>query len=307
TGKEAWRSYAWFEPLATVAGATADAVSLQSYIHAEDGAGSLMPHDDMLNDAIAHIAASVITNTGNKTFMQGAAKFSEMYNDPKRAFQMWFDETAASMMPYSGMTKFIRNEQDPFMRQAFTLMDKIRDQLPTIPGVKGSKTLMPRLDVFGQPRPHYAGNSILGPLNPMPAQTVKHDPVADELQAVMAFTHTVPITMPAKQLAILGNGRGLQDGEGMRLTPQEYYEYTKFSRSDPIFDGGKLNFHDKLEQTINSSLYQAATPAERVVLLEQIQNQADKIGRARLFKEDPDFRERMLEWTAEKNRLKYNQ
>lgn len=307
TGKEVWRSYAWFEPMATVAGAVADAVSLQSYIHAEDGAGSLMPHDDMLNDAIAHIMASIITNTGNKTFMQGAAKFSEMYNDPKRAFQMWFDETAASMMPFSGMTKFLRNEQDPYMRQAFSLMDKIRDQLPTIAGKGGSKTLMPRLDVFGQPRPTYSGNSILGPLNPMPAQTVTHDPVADELQAVMAFTHVVPITMPAKQLAILGNGRGLQDGEGMRLTPQEYYEYTKFSRNDPIFDGGKLNFHDKLEQTINSSLYQGSTPAERVVLLEQIQNQADKIGRARLFKEDPDFRERMLEWTAEKNRLKYNQ
>jgi hypothetical protein len=33
---------------------------------------------------------------------------------------------------------------------------------------------------------------------------------------------------------------------------------------------------------------------------------ADKIGRELLFKQDPDFRERMLEWTAEKNQLKYN-
>jgi len=307
TGKEAWRSYALFEPMATVVGAVADAVHLMSYIHSEDSSDSLMPHDKMMDDVVANIMASIITNTGDKTYLQGAAKFSEMYNDPNRAFQMWFAETAASMVPFSGATKFLRNEQDPYMRQAFTLMDKIRDQLPTIPGVKGSQTLMPRLDVFGNPRPHYAGNAILGPLNPMPAETVTRDPVADELQAVMAFTHTVPITMPAKQLALLGNGRGLQDGEGMRLTPQEYYEYTKFSRNDPIFDGGKLNFHDKLEKTINSSLYQASTPAERVVLLEQIQNQADKIGRARMFKEDPGFRERMVEWTAEVSRMKYNQ
>jgi hypothetical protein len=194
------------------------------------------------------------------------------------------------------------------MRQAFTLMDKIRDQLPTIPGVlKGSKTLMPRLDVFGEPIKNSGGNSILGPLSPFAPSPVKHDPVADELQAVMAFTHVVPVTAPAKQLAMLGNGRGLQDGQGMRLTPREYYEYTKLSRGSPIFDGGKLTFHDKLEQTINGSLYQASTPAERVVLLEHVQNAADKIGRELLFKQDPEFRERMLEWTAEVNQRKYNQ
>jgi hypothetical protein len=123
----------------------------------------------------------------------------------------------------------------------------------------------------------------------------------------MAFTHVVPVTAPAKQLAMLGNGRGLQDGQGMRLTPREYYEYTKLSRGSPIFDGGKLTFHDKLEQTINGSLYQASTPAERVVLLEHVQNAADKIGRELLFKQDPEFRERMLEWTAEVNQRKYNQ
>ncbi len=307
TGKDEWRQYQWFEPMASVAGAVADIVSLQSYIHNEDGANSLMPHDDMLNDAIANVMASIITNTGNKTFLQGAAKFSEMYNDPKRAFQMWADEMGAAMVPFSGALKFLRNEQDPYMRQAFTLMSKIRDELPTIPGVRGSKTLQPRLDVFGNPIKHYGGNSILGPLNPIPSSPVKHDPVADELQAVMAFTHVVPVTMPAKQLAMLGNGHGLQDGEGMRLTPQEYYEYVKFARNEPIFDGGKLNFHDKLAQVISTPLYQAATPAERVVMLEQVQNQADRIGRQKLFDEDPEFRERMLEWTAEKNRLKYNQ
>ncbi len=212
----------------------------------------------------------------------------------------------ADLQPYSGLTKFARNEQDPFMRDAYSMMDKIRDQLHTIPGVRGSKTLMPRLDVFGNPRPHYAGNAILGPLNPFPAQTEKRDPVADEIQAVMAFTHVVPVTMPAKQLAMLGNGHGLQDGEGMRLTPNEYYEYTKLSRDTPIFDDGTLNFHDKLSQLIGTKLYQASTPAERVILLEHVQNQADEIGRQLLFKQDPEFRERMLEWTAEKNQLKYN-
>jgi hypothetical protein len=38
-----------------------------------------------------------------------------------------------------------------------------------------------------------------------------------------------------------------------------------------------------------------------------IQRQADKIGRQRLFNENPDFAERMTDWTARMNRLKYGQ
>jgi len=267
----------------------------------------MMPHDQMWQDAISHIMASVIQNTGNKTFMQGAAQFSEMYNDPQRAFGMWADQFGASMVPFSGATKFVRNEQDPYMRQAFTLLDKIKDNLPTFAGVKGSETLPARLDVFGEPRMRNGGNSILGPLNPLPGSPSKKDDVTDEIQSLMEQTRTVPITMPSKQLALLGNGKGLQDGQGMRLTPREYNEYVRMSRSDPVFDGGKTTFRDKLAQTIASPVYQQATPAQRAVFLENVQNQADKIGRARLFKEDPDFAERMTAWTAEKNRLKFNQ
>jgi hypothetical protein len=42
-------------------------------------------------------------------------------------------------------------------------------------------------------------------------------------------------------------------------------------------------------------------------LSKQAQNQADRIGREHLFKENPDFTERMTQWTAEKNRLKFGQ
>lgn len=307
SGKDTWRSYAWFEPTATVAGAVADAVKVGSYIHGDADVDTMMPHDQMWQDAIAHIMASVIQNTGNKTFMQGAAQFSEMYNDPQRAFGMWADQMGASMVPYSGMTKFIRNEQDPYMRQAFTLLDKIKDNLPTFAGVKGSETLPARLDVFGEPRMRNGGNSILGPLNPLPGSPSKKDDVTDAIQDVMERTRTVPITMPSKQLAMLGNGKGLQDGQGMRLTPREYNEYVRMSRADPVFNNSTVTFREKLAETIASPIYQQAMPAVRHDLLQYVQNQADKIGRERLFKEDTDFAERMTAWTAEKNRLKFNQ
>jgi hypothetical protein len=305
TGKDTWRAYTWAEPMATLAGAVADVVQVQSYIYHTDDAYSMMPEQQRTQDAIAHIMASIIQNTGNKTFMQGAAQFAEMYNDPMRAFAMWGDQMGAAMQPFSGATRFMRNEQDPYLRQAFTLLDKLKDQIPTFGPLKGSKTLPPRLDVFGESRKTASGNSILGPLNPLPGSESKKDDVTDEIQSVMEQTRTVPITMPSKQLALLGNGKGLQDGQGMRLTPSEYYDYVTMSRRDPIFDGNTKTFHQKLADTIATPVYQQATPATRAVMLEAVQNQADKIGRQRLFNENSDFAERMQAWTAEANRLKY--
>lgn len=306
TGHDTWRDYSWLEPISTIASTTADIVKLQSYIHGYGEVDTMMPHESMLNDAIAHVAASVITNTSNKTFMMGAAQFSEAYNDPNRAFSMWADQMMAASVPMSGLGKFVRNEQDPYLRQAFTLIDKIKDELPTAAGIKGSKTLPPRLDVFGEPRVHKGGNAILGPLNPLPGSDVHQDAVSKEIQSVMEQTRTVPITMPSHQLSILGSQKGLQDGSGMRLTPAEYNDYVIKSRSDPIFDGGKLNFREKLEKTIATPVYQNASPAARAELLGVIMRQADAIGRQRLFQDNHDFAERMTAWTAEASGKKYN-
>ncbi|HEV2178328.1 MAG TPA: hypothetical protein VGU20_31025 [Stellaceae bacterium] len=307
TGKDEWHEYMWFEPIATVAGIVADAVQLHSYVFDSDNTYSMMPADQRMGDATAHIMASIIQNTGNKTFMQGAAQFSEMYNDPTRAFTMWRDQMAAASVPYSGFVKFMRNEQDPYMRQAFTLMDKVRDELPTIPGVKGSKTLMPRLDLFGQPRKTSGGNAILGPLDPMQWSPSEKDDVTNELQKLMEQTRTVPLTLPSKQLAIGGNASGLQDGMGMRLTPQEYYEYVRNARATPIFNGGTQTFRERLSQLIASPVYQEATPPERANMFTRIQHEADRAGRKMLWDNNESFRERMMAWQAEKNRLKFNQ
>jgi len=307
TGKDEWMSYQWFEPIASLAGATADAVKVLSYIHGDSEYDSLQPHDAWANLAIAHIVGAVIENVGNKTFMQGAAAFSEMYNDPKRAFGMWADQMGANMMPYSGLTKEIRNFQDPYLRQAYTLMDKITDDLPTIYGKLGSKTLNARLDFFGQPRVRQGNNSLLGPLTPIPASDAKNDAVIKELGDLMDKTQSVSITMPTKQLALGGSGTGIEGGQGMRLNPDEYNDYVHLSRSEPVFKNGTQTLHDRLAETFKSPTYQSLSPAERHDVVKQIISSADKIGAQRLWQMNDGFRERMQAWTAEKNRIKYGQ
>ena len=307
TGKSTWRSYMWFEPWATIMAVSADAVSIGRYIHGDAESDTMLPHGQMWEDAIQHIVGSVIENVGNKTFMQGAAQFAQMYNDPQRFFDDWADQLGAAMVPYSGFTKMLRNLQDPYLRQAYTLLDKIRDDLPTIMGVKGSKTLPSRLDIFGQPRLREGGNSIEGPLNPMPGAPAKNDPVVNELHDLMDRTRTVPIGMPSKRLALMGSGAGLQDGEGMQLTPSEYHDYVEDARRFPVFDNDTLNLHDKLAQVMRSPVYLESTPAERVEIVKTYQHMADKLGAAHLWEDRADFRERMQAWTTQMSRLKFGQ
>ena len=78
-------------------------------------------------------------------------------------------------------------------------------------------------------------------------------------------------------------------------------------RAEPSFDGGTLNLHDKLAQVIQSPTYQAMTPAERTATLGLYANKADQIGRDRLFKENDEFRNRLVAWATQKNAIKFNQ
>ena len=91
----------------------------------------------------------------------------------------------------------------------------------------------------------------------------------------------------------------------MPLTSDEYDEMVEKGRSEKNFDGGTLNLHDKLAQIMTSSpTYLSSTPAERVAQIAMYVNQADKVGRDRLYTENDDFRNRMTAWDTEKNGLK---
>lgn len=307
TGKDSWHDYSWMEPVSSIAGIIADVVKTHAYIAGEDE--TLMPQEDRLKDVVSHIAASVITNTANKTFMMSAAQAAEAYNSPTRALSMWADQIAASTVPMSGLTKFVRNEQDPYMRQANDLLSKIKNEMPTVMGINGSKTLQPNLDLFGEPRVHKGGNALLGPLNPFPGSPSTKDALSDEIQSVMEQTRVVPITMPSKQISLpdSGSGRGIQQGQGMRMTPEEYNDFVVKARAEPIFDGGKLTFREKLEQTIALPVYQKASPAMRVELLASVQRKADELGRQALMKDNPEFAARLQAWAQEKNRIRLGQ
>src|SRR5690606_23747135 len=79
---DTYYSYARLEPLASVIGATADAVEIG--IEFSRDTETLSDDDVQLNQMSAAIIAGIANNTMSKTFMKGLADFTEMLSDPLR-------------------------------------------------------------------------------------------------------------------------------------------------------------------------------------------------------------------------------
>jgi hypothetical protein len=286
-GKHVWKSYARLEPFATVIGATADATEISAYLNAD--VETLQDPGTQSWHAAAAIIAGIMNNTGNKTFMKGLADFVDVLHDPQSQAKPYITGMTAAMMPYSGALKAVRNTQDPYLREAWSIVDKLRDETPGL-----SKDMPVARSLFGEPRLKNS-SSLLGVMTPMPERDVKHDPIYTELQQLMSDTHLVPLVMPEKRV------------EGMLLNPKEYERLTLISRMQPIFDGGTVTLREKIADQMDTEVYKDATPMHKVELIKNLQHSADEIARQRLREEDPLYAERLAVYQAKRDRLRFGQ
>lgn len=291
-GNATYHSYARAEPLAFVIGATADAVELMSYLN--EDIESFQDDSQEVNNAIASIIVGVANNTMSKTFMKGMADFTEAISDPKRYASNYFRQLAPALVPFSSLRNQIGQMQDPYMREAWTVLDKIKAQ-SGIPGY--SQGAPPRRDVFGNPR-KYAAGSLIGTMSPMPDSSTNNDPILAEVLSVMNQSRIVPITMPEKRM------------DGLRLTATEYDQLVVLSRTMPAANGD--TFYDALQKTIDTSVYQNATPHFRAELLRDVQTRYDGMARDTLKNPNsPGFQpeylslaDRFAEFEMKQKRLK---
>ena len=303
---DTWHNMSWLEPWSTVASLTADIVRLKSYFARYDETTTLKTASQRLDDAVNHLVASIVQMVGDKSLMQGPAAFAEMYNDPQRGFTTWKNKLLSSFVPYSGLTRMIRNMQDPYLRQAHTLIETVENNMPTLFGGWGSKALPARPDVFGDDRKTPTGNSLLGPLTPMPGSPDKSDEVTDEIQRVSEATRQIVITMPSHRMHLHADGKGLEEGSGMQLEPAYQNDLARLARHDPVFPDGKT-FREKLLEVMHSGVYTdpKTSDALRVEMLGNVQHQADRAGRVALYNQNKDFQHDMDMYDANVKRLKY--
>lgn len=282
-GDTKYQSYARAEPLAYVIGATADAVEIRAFMDAED---PLASENENMNRAIAGVTAAVANNTMSKTFMSGVADFSQALDDPGRYMKGFMERSTQAFIPFSSFRRQVGQMQDPLIREAWDYTDKLKASS----GLAGySEGLPPRRNVFGDPI-EWKGGSVLGVMSPFPDTTHKADSVADEVVAVMQESGSIPVTMPSRKI------------EGMALNAEEYDQMVRAGRQEPNFGGG-LTFHDKLDELFTKTAYLVATPDMRAVLIKQVREDADRIGRARLEADNDEFASRLALHRLKKTEL----
>ncbi|WP_410479885.1 MULTISPECIES: hypothetical protein [Pseudomonas] len=127
-------------------------------------------------DVAANVLGSLVSNTVNKTYMQGLSNFVEFLQDPKRNAEWYSRQMAGTVVQPFTLLSNIASEHDPYAREGNSILDAIKYRLP------GWRNDLPtKLDAFGEPVPNrtYPG----GPFSigaPIAQSQESSDPVRRE-------------------------------------------------------------------------------------------------------------------------------
>ncbi len=279
-GSFRYESYHRAEPLAFLIGAVADAAQFLKWKHTFDE-NEYEEEEVQARKIIGALVAGIAENSMNKTFLSGVADFFEMLSDPPRRFDHWHDRNAGAMIPFSSIRRDLTKIRDPYIREAWTLADKLyRDSGLWTDDDKRKDALPPARDFLGNPRTYISGQ-FLGPVSIFSDSKMDLSLWQQELVSLMGTTNRVPLTRVRKIR------------EGVKLTPHQLDRLTVLSRQEHRIDidqsGIARNFPEAIEATMQGEVYQAMAPDGRVDLLKAVQQQFDKEAFAIMVADDEDL------------------
>jgi hypothetical protein len=189
---DTWYRYNRFEPLGMLLGVAADVSEI---------AGAA---DQVELDALAGmVVTSFANNLGDKTFLRGISEFVQAYTDPERYGNRWLQSMSGTVIPTA--VAQVAYAQDPFSREANTIIDAIRAR---IPGER--EKLAKRVDIAGE---NIRGpGSVLGvSSNPLRPSETQRDPLSETMLKLGVYKRR-----PSRTL------------RGVELSDQEYEEFSRY-------------------------------------------------------------------------------
>lgn len=189
---DTWYRYNRFEPLGMIMGVAADMAEI---------AGAA---DKVELDALAGmVVTSFANNLGDKTFLRGISDFVQAYTDPERYGNRWLQSFAGTVVPTA--VAQLAYAQDPFSREANTIIDAIRAR---IPGER--EKLAKRVDISGEPI-EGPGNVLGVSSNPLRPSEVQRDPLSETMLKLGVYKRR-----PSRKL------------RGVELTDAEYEDFATY-------------------------------------------------------------------------------
>lgn len=240
-GMNEWASYRYFDPVASWFGMAADATHFMAFDKDELTYG----------EWAMSIVLGFMRNFTDKTYTRDTFEFldqltvrpGENAETALDSLKRYMDKKVTTYVPFSSLSRAVRNAVDPYVREAFTLQEKIKNSIPG-----WSKDLPERLDFFGDPIVNPRFNSFL----PFPLKDNTGDDVIDELIRIRAN-----VGMPSKVF----------DGED--LTSQEYHDLVE-ARGKKIKQYTGKDLRETLIDVFNSEVYRSnqTTDAARKLMVE---------------------------------------
>ena len=262
-GEKAYQSYDRMEPLSYIIGTIADLVEMNEL----NKYNAYEEYDP--GEAINAVTLVLAENTLNKSFMIGPHDFMAAFSKgpgQQNKMNRFTSGLSNAVIPLSGARRDARKFKDPYMRQAFTYIEKLKNGTPWM-----SETLPMALDTMGNPILY---EQIL---NPWPTSDETPDLVVRHLGSLLDSTNVTPIRMPKKTM------------DGVRLTSEQFHDRILISRKTikiPDGEGGEVDFRMALVKLIQSEGYQSLpTDFMRVEQVKSIQKIFD--SSATLFMLDP--------------------
>ena len=262
-GERAYQSYDRMEPLSYIIGTIADLVEMNEL----NKYNAYEEYDP--GEAISAVTLVLAENTLNKSFMIGPHDFMAAFSKgpgQQNKMNRFTSGLSNAVIPLSGARRDARKFKDPYMRQAFTYIEKLKNGTPWM-----SETLPMALDTMGNPILY---EQIL---NPWPTSDETPDLVVRHLGSLLDSTNVTPIRMPKKTM------------DGIQLTSELYHDRILISRKTiklPDGEGNNVDFRMALIRLIQSEGYQSLpTDFMRVDQVKNIQKLYD--AAATLFMLDP--------------------
>jgi hypothetical protein len=157
---------------------------------------------DLASAAVLALSRNVVS----KSYLSGLVSLIEGITNPETHGEAFIQKFASSFVPLSAMSGVARREEDPLMREVWSITDAVVNRIPGL-----SKSLPPRLNIFGE-EVKYGGG--LGPdwVSPIYTSVAATEPAAVEIARL-----NLDLRAPPKAI---GGGSGMP---GIDLTAVQYH------------------------------------------------------------------------------------
>lgn len=218
-----WASFDRMEPFSLQIGLVADFFEIvQAAEHMDLDESQL----ENLTDLGSALMISVYENTINKTYMRGINEAISAMQEPARYLDRWQASFINAQLPLSGLRRDIRKMTDPMMREAETLMERLKNSMPYF-----SKTLPEITDIHGEYVPYDHLMNL-----PLKTLEVSQEATYQEYNRLFEATRIAPVV---KAKPVIG---------GYKLNSQQKHDYQVIARN-----GIKLQLNDQF-QVVSASL-----------------------------------------------------